>query len=182
MKLIGLDTETTGLKADKGDRIVELCAIKIDTDLDPSDSCYATYLVQRLNPRKQIAPEAEAVHGISNDDVAECPYFEDFADQLSEFLADGDWLIAHNLHFDGSFLVAEYERISKPVPDITGFCTMENGRWATATGKLPSLQELCFCCGVDYDIEKAHAAQYDVEVMLHSLLKGLESGWYELAA
>jgi len=178
MKIAGLDTETTGLKPEKGDRIIEICAIKVDTAPGVTDR--TSLFLKRLNPRKQIAPEATAVHHITNDDVADEPFFEDIADELSEFLSDADLLVCHNLAFDGAFLVSEYERVKKPVPDIEGFCTMETGRWATGTGKLPSLEELCFTCGIPYEHEKAHAAQYDVDRMLKCLFIGLKNKWYTL--
>ena len=176
MKITGLDTETTGLHPDKGDRIIEVCAIQVDTETKEKK-----LFERRINPRtKQIAPEATAVHHITNDDLVDEPFFEDIADELADLLDESDLLVCHNLQFDGSFLIAEFERMSKPVPDVEGFCTMETGRWATGTGKLPSLQELCFTCGVTYEPEKAHAAKYDVKKMLECLFLGLRKGWFNL--
>ena len=128
MMIAGLDTETTGLNPDKGDRIIEVCVVKVDTE----GKSHAVF-EQRINPRKQISPEASAVHHIYNEDLEDAPFF-----------------------------------------------TMENGRWATGTGKLPSLQELCFTCGINYDPEKAHAARYDVNRMLECLFVGLRKQWYTL--
>lgn len=175
VKIAGLDTETTGLHPAKGDRIVEICVVKVDTEGKSHE-----VFEQRINPRKQISPEASAVHHIYNEDLEDAPFFEDIADELSAFLSDVDLLVCHNLAFDGEFIVSEYERVKKPVPDVQGFCTMETGRWATGTGKLPSLQELCFTCGINYDPEKAHAARYDVNRMLECLFVGLRRGWYSL--
>jgi len=59
---------------------------------------------------------------------------------------------------------------------------MTEGRWATGTGKLPSLQELCFCCGVEYNPDEAHAAIYDTQVMMECVERGVKEGWYTLPA
>ena len=82
--------------------------------------------------------------------------------------------------FDGPFIAAELNRIGVNVPDVHSFCTMENARWACPDGKLPRLGELCFAMGVDYDPAKAHAAEYDVQVMMDCYFKGLLRGFYQL--
>lgn len=179
MIIAGFDTETTGLKADKGDRIVEICCIKIDTDKGWEQD--SKIIEQRINPRRLVSPEAMAVHGITDAELAEAPFIEDCVDELLEYLSDVETLVAHNMDFDALFLMTELERIGKPFPELEGFCTMIEGRWATGTGKVPSLQELCFTCGVDYDVDEAHAAKYDVERMLDCLRWGVEKGLYKLA-
>ena len=178
MVIAGLDTETTGLHPDKGDRIIEISIIKVDSEDDWSRTM--PEFNTRLNPRKVISPEASAVHHIYNEDVDDCPFFEDIADELSLYLSDVDLLVCHNLQFDGSFLINEFQKVKKDVPDVEGFCTMETGRWATGTGKLPNLGELCFTCGVEYNPEEAHAARYDVIKMLECLEVGVNNGWFKL--
>jgi DNA polymerase-3 subunit epsilon len=58
-------------------------------------------------------------------------------------------------------------------------CTMLNAPWATFNGKNPRLEELCFACGVDYDPALAHAAAFDVDVMMQCYWRGLKFGFYQ---
>lgn len=180
-----IDLETTGLDFDKGDRIIEVSLIKARVNPDFSlgvvkNADGTIGYEQRINPRRSIAPAATAVHHITDEDVAECPYFEDVADQMLAYLEGVQVLVAHNMDFDGPFFAKELQRVGKPVPAFHTFCTMENARWATATGKLPSLKELCFTCGVPYDEIAAHAARYDAVVTLKCLGFGLKESLYVL--
>ena len=178
MILTGMDLETTGIDHSKGERIIEISMIKVD-----SDKWEAPWEVydRRCNPRRGIQPGATAVHHITNEMLEDEPYFEDIADEILTFVEGTDVLIAHNMNFDGPFLASELDRIGK---DVAGspqlFCTMENGRWATAIGKFPNLGELCFACGVSYDPEAAHAASYDTDRMMLCFRHGLANGLYTL--
>lgn len=182
MILTGIDLETTGIDHSKGERIIEISLAKADTDNwgTPDAPTWDQY-DRRCNPRRAIQPGATKVHHITDDMVADEPYFEDIADEILTFIEGTDVLIAHNMGFDGPFLASELGRISK---DIVGtpvlFCTMENGRWATASGKFPNLGELCFACSIPYDPEAAHAASYDTDRMMRCLQVGIANGWYVL--
>ena len=120
------------------------------------------------------------MHGISLDDLEDEPFFEDEAHRIVDILQESDLVVAHNLDFDAVFLQSELERVGRSLPDVEGFCTMEQGRWATVHGKLPNLRELCFACNVDYNPDEAHAAKYDVIQMLRCLKKGVTHEWYTL--
>lgn len=91
-----------------------------------------------------------------------------------------DMLIAHNMAFDLPFISMELARINQPIPSKGAFCTMENGRWATFNGKSPKLSELCFALDVSYDQAAAHAADYDVEVMMQCFFKCVYRGVFKL--
>lgn len=178
MILTGIDLETTGIDHAKGERIIEISLVKVDS-LNWGDE-WLTY-DSRCNPRRTIQLGAMAVHHITDEMVEGEPYFEDIADDILKFMEGTDVLIAHNMDFDGPFLASELERTGKDVSiEPRLFCTMENGRWATAIGKFPRLEELCFACGVDYDPKAAHAASYDTDRMMHCLKFGLGEGWYTL--
>ncbi|GAG50937.1 unnamed protein product, partial [marine sediment metagenome] len=182
MLVIGLDTETTDLDPKKGARIIEIAMITVEIKKEDDDKFSMKAVdkyTRRVNPRCEINPKAEAVHGISLSSLASEPYFEDIADAVSKRIERADWMVAHNADFDVEFIVSELTKVSRPIPDTQVFCTMEQGTWATSTGKLPSLQELCFACGVMYDPTKAHAATYDVLVMLSSLKAGIERGHFK---
>ena len=176
MRIGGLDIETTGLHADKGDRIIEIALLEYDL---ASKTLMDTY-VQRIHPGRPIDPKAQEVHGISITDLVGCPSWEDVAEEVSRRLARLDLLVAHNMAFDGPFVGLELARVGIALPSVEVFCTMEEGRWATPLGKTPSLKELCFAVNVPYDDAAAHAAEYDVDRMMRCLMRGVERGFYVL--
>ena len=176
LKLIGLDTETTGLHQEKGHRIIEIAMLTYDLD---TQKCEDTW-IQRIDPQRPIDPDAQAVHGIAYTDLVGCPTWEDLAPEIARRMGSADLLIAHNMGFDGPFIAAELIRAGLKVPDVHALCTMENARWACPDGKLPRLGELCFALGVEYDTAKAHGAEYDVSVMMDCFFRGFKRGFYKL--
>lgn len=173
MKAAILDLETTGLKFEKGD-IIETCYWIIDTETNK--------LLKKFNKRNsptfRIEKKAEDIHGISMNDVKDLPEFSEYADEVTNDLNSCDVLVAHNAEFDYNFLNGVLKRLKKKPVRTPSFCTMQNGRWAGFDGSLPSLQQLCFACGFEYDKNKAHAAEYDVGRTTLCFLFGLKSGWY----
>lgn len=176
MKIIGLDTETTGLEQEKGHRVIEIAMLTYDLNSRKLEDVW----VQRIDPQRPIDPGAQAVHGIAYTDLAGCPTWEDLAPEVARRMSAAGLLVAHNMGFDGPFIAAELIRVGEKVPDVHALCTMENARWACPDGKLPRLGELCFALGVDYDTSKAHGAEYDVSVMMDCFFRGLDRGFYEL--
>ncbi len=102
-----LDLETTGLSV-VSDRIVELAIIRISPQGDVLEA------VRRFNPGIPIAPDASAVHGISDEDVAEEPPFASRAKSLSELLEGCDLGGFNIRRFDVPLLVAEFKRAGLP--------------------------------------------------------------------
>ncbi len=90
------DLETTGMRP-KSDRIVEIAAVRID--LDGSRQAFSSL----VNPSCPIPPGASRVHGITDDMVADAPYFYQIGTDFLDF-ASGSVLVAHNARFDLSFL------------------------------------------------------------------------------
>lgn len=176
MLIIGLDTETTGLKQEAGHRIIEIAMLTYDSD---TEKCVDSW-VQRIDPERSIDPAAQEVHGIAYRDLEGMPKWDAVAPQIVERMKKAELLVAHNMGFDGPFIAAELMRVGQPVPDVYSLCTMESARWACPDGKLPRLGELCFALGVDYDPSKAHGAEYDVSVMMDCFFRGLTRGFYEL--
>lgn len=172
----GLDLETTGFRADKGHRIVEVCLSMYDLALRQKIRHWAF----RVNPLRDIPEAASKVHGIYTEDLREAPTWEKVAPAVNAVLAKSDLLIAHNIGFDGPFLGEELLRVGLTPPDTATFCTMENGRWATGTGKNPKLGELCWATKVEYDPAAAHAAEYDVDKMMAALFAGMDMGYFNL--
>lgn len=176
MLILGLDTETTGLKAQEGDKIIEIALLTYDTATRKVVDKY----VQRINPQRSIAPKAQEVHGITQADLVGMPLFADVAAEIHKRLDAADIVVAHNLEFDAMFLLCELQAAGLALPSKYSIDTMKEARWACSDGKLPRLGELCFALGVDYDAAAAHAADYDVLIMMECLWRGLDRGFYAL--
>lgn len=179
MKVLGLDTETTGLKQADGHRIIEIAMTLVEVGDGFSMKVLEKY-EQRINPLRAIDPGAEAVHKIRITDLTHEPEWIKVAPVVASWLGKADLVIAHNMAFDGVFIAAEMMRVGIVPPPVETYCTMTNARWATGQGKVPKLQEVCWALGIDYDHEKAHAANYDVLVMLKCFQRGLRRGFYKL--
>ena len=111
---IVLDTETTGLNAKTGDRIIEIGCIEIIDRRVTSN-----HLHFYINPERNIDPGAQAIHGLSREFLSDKPRFADIAETFREFIAH-DELIIHNAPFDLGFLNAEFERLGwAPVTSLT---------------------------------------------------------------
>lgn len=104
------DVETTGTSADF-DQIIELCAQHTLSD----ESTAKTW---RFKPDVPIQPAAQAVHGISMEDLADSPRFADCADELSELFSTAEILVGYNVQFDLSFLLSEYNRAGLQAPEL----------------------------------------------------------------
>jgi DNA polymerase-3 subunit epsilon len=176
MIIIGLDTETTGLKQEKGAKIVEIALLTYDL---VTRKLLDTW-VQRIDPQQPIEAGAQEIHGIAYTDLIGCPTWEDLAPEIYRRMTEANLLVAHNMGFDGPFIAAELLRVGQEVPDVCSVCTMENGRWACPEGKYPRLEELAFALGVPFNASEAHGAEYDVSVMMECFFRGLDRGFYEI--
>ncbi|GAC1605792.1 MAG: 3'-5' exonuclease [Aquirhabdus sp.] len=178
MKIMGFDTETTGLKPMEGDKIIEIALLTYDAATRQVIDKY----VQRIDPERSISASAQDIHGISYESLVGMPKFKQIAYEVKNRLDDADLIVAHNLNFDAEFLICEFAACGLKVPDMPSIDTMAEARWACAEGKFPKLSELCFALGVTYDQTAAHAADYDVDVMMQCLWRGLDRGFYQLPA
>ena len=173
----GLDLETTGIDQTEGHRIIELALAFHDLNTGARIGHYEA----RINPQRSIDPAAQAVHGISFDQLVDKPVWEGVAPKVCQLLARTNYIVAHNGEgFDMPFLYGELLRAGQALPKVGVIDTMLQARWATADGALPSLKALCFACGVEYDPSKAHAALYDVDVMMQSFFSQLSKGFFSL--
>ena len=183
MLIAGVDIETTGLLGPDGtpgdQRIVEVYAGFWDLTSRVRRGAYFS----RINPLRSIAPAAQAVHKISIADLEGKPTWEDVGPDFRRAIEPADLIVWHNGDgFDGPFIDGELKRIKQPVPNKPSFDTMLRGRCATAMGTVPSLAQLCWSFGVPYDASAAHAAEYDVEVMMQAFFNGLDWGHFKLEA
>lgn len=171
-KVLFYDTETTGLSAEKGDKIIELALLTYDLD---SRTLVDRY-VQRFDPERPVSAGAQDVHGIMYSDLVGCPKFAEHAEEIAGHFLRSDLAAAHNAYFDICFLVEEFKATTVPFPDVTGFDTMESSRWACADGKYPRLEELCFALNIPFDKSAAHSAEYDVSVMARAFFEAVKRG------
>lgn len=176
MRIIGADLETTGL-LHPDHRVIEVYL----GEWDEHGNLHRE-LNTRIDPRRSIAADAQRVHGISSSMLVGCPTWEDVAKEIHDFLAGADVIVWHNGDgFDGPFLDQEFKRVGVPrIPAKIPRIDSMNFRWAMPLGEAPSLQNLCFACGVDYDLAKAHAADFDVKVMMECFFKAVKWGLVEL--
>jgi len=105
-----LDVETTGLRPDLGDRVVEIAVVRAQ---GPTE---VTRFVSLVNPQRRLNPEAMRVNGITPDMVADAPVFSDLVDQLLP-LIDDVVLVCHNAPFDMGFMETELRRSGAPIWD-----------------------------------------------------------------
>ena len=118
--LIVLDTETTGLEVEQGNRIVEVGAVAL-ADRKRTDLHFHSY----LNPQRSIDVEAEKVHGLSMERLSSEPEFSEIAESFLEFV-EGSILVIHNAAFDLGFLNAELKRASSQYPTLEEICEVED--------------------------------------------------------
>jgi len=113
-----LDVETTGLSAERGDRVCEIGVVKL------RGGAVVDSLGTLVNPQRSISPGAFAVNKITTEMLAEAPLFADVAERLSDMMKDAV-LLAYNAGFDLSFIdkefaLAGYARPSKHAADVLG--------------------------------------------------------------
>ena len=158
---IVLDTETTGLSAEGGDRIIEIGCVELIGRKLTGNNLH-TY----LNPERDSHEDALKVHGISNEFLRDKPKFAEVAEEILRYL-EGAEIIIHNAAFDIGFLDKELERLGKPV--FTSFVSEVTDTLAMAKqlypGKRNSLDALCDRLGVDNSGRTLHGALLDAELL-----------------
>lgn len=110
VRTVIFDVETTGTD-NRRDQVIELC---VQFGLDEE----AESRVWRIRPSVPISPGAQKVHGISMEDLAECPSFSAYADEIRDIFDRAQTLVGYNLGFDIEMLQAEYQRIGQPPIDL----------------------------------------------------------------
>jgi len=119
-KYIVLDTETTGLEVSQGHRVIEIGAVLLN-DRKKSEEHFHCY----LNPSRLIDEEASKVHGITNADLEDKPFFDEIAEEFINFI-EGSTLVIHNAPFDTGFLNNELKIASSNYPELEEICEIED--------------------------------------------------------
>lgn len=141
MRIISLDTETTGLNPEKGDKITEIGCIEI-INRKITENIFHTY----LNPEREVSDAAKAITGLELKFLKNKPKFEEKIDELLKFLDNSDKIIIHNADFDINFINSELNNINHNIKSIeknfTIFDTLKFAR-KIHPGKKNSIDALC---------------------------------------
>ena len=161
MRQIFLDTETTGLSPEAGDRVIEIgCVEMLNRRLSGNDLHFY------LNPGRSSHEDALRVHGLTDEFLADKPLFASVVDELLDYLAGAE-IIVHNSAFDVGFLNHELKRVKRPpietcVGGITDSLLMAREMFP---GKSNSLDALCKRLDVDNTNRSLHGALLDAGLL-----------------
>ncbi len=162
MRQVVLDTETTGLEWQKGNRVVEIGCVEL-LERRPTGRSFHCY----LNPDREFEAGAQKVTGLSLDFLADKPRFADVADDFLAFV-EGAELVIHNAAFDIGFLDAELERLGGR-GKLLDRCTVEDTLQLARErfpGQRNSLDALCKRLGVDNSGRELHGALLDAQILV----------------
>lgn len=165
MREIVLDTETTGMDPDQGDRLVEIGCVELINQI-PTGRTYHQY----INPERDVPADAVAVHGLTNAFLAGYPTFAEVVDAFLEFIGD-DKLVIHNAAFDVKFLNAELGTCGfKAIAPARVTDTLLLAR-TKFPGAPASLDALCRRFEIDNSNRTLHGALLDSELLAEVYLE-----------
>jgi DNA polymerase-3 subunit epsilon len=156
---IVFDTETTGLNAAGGDRMVEIGCVEIYNRVETGRH-FHTY----FNPEREMPSEAEAVHGLSTIFLSDKARFSEKVDELLDFLEDSP-LVAHNASFDFGFLNFELERCGRAAVSMSRMVDTLTLARTRHPGAKHSLDALCMRFGIDRSQRVKHGALLDAQLL-----------------
>lgn len=174
MRQIVLDTETTGLNANLGDRVLEIGGVEL-INRRPSGNHFHRY----INPEREVEEGALRVHGLSNEFLEDKPKFAEVVDELLRFIA-GAQLVIHNAPFDVEFLNAELARCGRGKlgdHDVSVIDTLVQAR-QLHPGRKNSLDALCERYEISNAHRKLHGALLDAQLLAEvylAMTRGQES-------
>jgi DNA polymerase III subunit epsilon len=169
MREIVLDTETTGLDAYQGHRLVEIGCIELINRF-PSGHTFHTY----LNPQRDMPAEAFAVHGLSAEFLADKPLFADVVAEFTAFIGDAP-LVIHNAAFDIGFINAELDRAGHPAigrERLVDTLLLARRKYPGGSNRL---DDLCSRFGIDNSRRTKHGALLDAELLAEVYLELIEA-------
>ena len=160
VRQVVLDTETTGLEAGRGHRIIEIGCVEL-IERRPTGRTFHRY----LNPERVIDPGAMAVHGIRDEFLLDKPRFAEVAQEWLEFIRDAELLI-HNAAFDVGFLDAElaltgHGRVADHAR-VVDTLAMAREKYP---GQKNTLDALCKRLDVDNTRRELHGALLDARLL-----------------
>jgi DNA polymerase III subunit epsilon len=171
---IVLDTETTGLEWRNGHRVIEIGCVELVNRM-LTGRHYHVF----LNPEREIDAGAQAIHGISNEFLADKPRFRDVVAEFEAFVGDAE-LVIHNATFDVGFLNMELGLLDRPRIDVLCAGVVDTLRLAKEQnpGKKASLNALCERYEIANSHRTLHGALLDAELLAEvylAMTRGQES-------
>ena len=165
MREIVLDTETTGLEAEGGDRIVEIGCVETWNQA-PTGKVFHKY----INPDRLMSADSIRITGLTDEFLSDKPLIEAVIDDFIAFIGS-DPLVIHNASFDMRFLNAELKRCGRPIlgPD-RAVDTLAIAR-KRFPGAQVSLDALCRRFSVDNSGREKHGALLDAELLAEVYLE-----------
>ncbi len=161
MRQIVLDTETTGLYANDGDRIIEIGCVEV-LSRHVTDNYFHHY----INPERDSHPDALAVHGLTTEFLSDKPRFAEIAQAFCDYIKGAE-LIIHNAPFDIGFLNAELARLDMPRVEDIAACITDSLVKAREMfpGRRNSLDALCERFEISNAHRTLHGALLDSELL-----------------
>jgi len=163
MRQIVLDTETTGLEATQGHRIIEIGCVEL-----VSRRATGRHFHRYLNPEREVDEGARAIHGMSYKDLANKPRFAEIAAEYTQFIVGAE-LIIHNAAFDVGFLDFEFARLDSATPVRIGALCQVLDTLSLARemhpGQRNNLDALCKRYGIDNSHRDLHGALLDARIL-----------------
>lgn len=158
---IVFDTETTGLSAENGDRIIEIGCVEL-----VNRKLTGNHLHLYINPERDSHEDALRVHGLTTEFLSDKPKFAEVAQEILDFMKDAE-IIIHNAAFDVGFINRELELLGHPpfatyVENVIDTLAMAKEMFP---GKRNSLDALCDRLGVDNSGRTLHGALLDAELL-----------------
>ncbi len=160
MREIVLDTETTGLDADNGDRIVDIGCVELENH-QPTGKTFQVY----INPMRSISEEVVRIHGLTEEFLSDKPTFEEIADDFLAFVGEDTPLVIHNATFDIKFLNMELKRCHRPLLSqdrVIDTLILAKNKFP---GARVNLDVLCKRFNVDASKRTVHGALLDSELL-----------------
>ena len=176
MRQIILDTETTGLSWERGNRVVEIGCVEF-VDRRPTGRTFQCY----LNPEREFEPGAQEVTGLTLDFLADKPKFAAVVEEFLAFIEGAD-LVIHNAAFDVGFLDNELRMLGPQFGRLSDRCGIEDSLLLARQrypGQRNSLDALCKRLGVDNAHRQLHGALLDAQLLAEVYL-ALTSGQGEI--
>ena len=176
MRQLILDTETTGISAESGHRVIEIGVVEIvDRRLTGND--FQSY----LNPERRIDPATIPIHGITDEFIADKPLFKNLVGDFLDYVKGAE-VIMHNAPFDTSFINKELALLGldhrlEELCDITDTLVIARKKHP---GQRNSLDALCSRYEVDTTTREVHGALIDAKLLAHVylLMTGGQVGFF----
>lgn len=174
MRQVILDTETTGLNARLGDRIIEIGCVEL-----VARRFTGNHFHRYVNPERSVEEGALRVHGITSEFLQDKPRFAEVAAEFIEYVRGAE-LVIHNAAFDVEFLNAELEKLGlEPLAShVAGVVDTLGTARELHPGKKNSLDALCERYQIDNSHRTLHGALLDATLLAEvylAMTRGQES-------